>query len=131
MLFGTFDILHPGHEYLFTEAKKKADTLIVCLGLAKTVEAIKGKAPLHSETERKRRLAQHPLISKVIMGSSDNPMEAVLRYRPDIVGLGYDQHVFVDRLMDCIRREGLHTRVIRFKPFHPEIYKSSYLKHYA
>jgi len=43
LAFGTFDILHPGHEFYLKEAKKHGDILDVVVARDSTVEKIKGK----------------------------------------------------------------------------------------
>ncbi|MBU0625913.1 adenylyltransferase/cytidyltransferase family protein [Patescibacteria group bacterium] len=41
MLFGTFDILHPGHEYVFSQAKNYGDCVMVVLARDVTVKKVK------------------------------------------------------------------------------------------
>jgi FAD synthetase len=41
MTFGTFDRLHPGHEYYLSEARKYGDCLITVVARDKTVVDIK------------------------------------------------------------------------------------------
>ena len=53
MVFGTFDILHLGHIDLFLQAKKYAEHLIAVVARDERAKKIKGKAPIHSEEERR------------------------------------------------------------------------------
>ncbi|HEY4500387.1 MAG TPA: adenylyltransferase/cytidyltransferase family protein, partial [Candidatus Paceibacterota bacterium] len=46
MVFGTFDILHPGHLYFLRAAKKLGDYLIVSLARDVNVRKIKGRKAL-------------------------------------------------------------------------------------
>ena len=47
LIFGAFDILHPGHFYLIRVAKGRG-VVAVCLARDETIEKVKGRPPLHS-----------------------------------------------------------------------------------
>jgi len=71
MLFGTFDLLHPGHINLFKQAKKHADDLIIVVARDKTVKRIKSFLPALSEIDRKRNLEHFDTSFKVMLGDLD------------------------------------------------------------
>ena len=128
LVFGTFDIVHPGHLDFFRQARSFGDRLVVGLARDITVKKVKGRLPLHNENERKNALAQIDLINKVVLGDTKDYYQVLERVRPDVIALGYDQKIFVDKLADEIKKRGLAARVVRLKPFHPEKYKSSRLR---
>ncbi|MFH1564608.1 MAG: adenylyltransferase/cytidyltransferase family protein [bacterium] len=128
MVFGSFDVLHKGHLDFFRQAKQKGDYLIVVLARDKTIKKVKSNHPLHKEKSRKLFVSQSSLVNKAILGSLKNKYEALKKYRPDVICLGYDQRVDLKELKNKIKEFGLETKVYRLKPFHPEIYKSSKLK---
>ena len=70
MCFGTFDILHKGHEYYLREAKKLGDYLVVVVALDATVTVVKNNPPKNSQDVRVKNLQQLKLADKVILGSS-------------------------------------------------------------
>ena len=45
LAFGTFDILHPGHDHYLQEARKLGDELWVVVALDETVRQGKGRLP--------------------------------------------------------------------------------------
>ncbi|MFH1181685.1 MAG: adenylyltransferase/cytidyltransferase family protein, partial [Candidatus Woesearchaeota archaeon] len=51
MVFGTFDILHRGHEHFLRQAKKHG-RLIVVVARSSIVRKLKGKPPMFSERKR-------------------------------------------------------------------------------
>ena len=51
MVFGTFDILHPGHINFFKQAKKYGN-LIAVIARDRTVKQVKGRLPKYSEKQR-------------------------------------------------------------------------------
>lgn len=124
MVFGTFDILHPGHENFFKQAKKYGEYLIVIVARDKTVIKVKGALPINKEIIRLKNLENLQIAKKVILGSEGDKYDVVRKYRPDCICLGYDQKFFIDKL----EKEFPKIEIIRLKAYKPEIYKSSKLK---
>ena len=52
MVFGTFDILHPGHLNFFKQAREFGNFLIAVIARDKTVLKIKGRLPKNNEKKR-------------------------------------------------------------------------------
>lgn len=121
MVFGTFDILHPGHLNLFKQARKYGDYLIVVVARDVNVEKLKGQRPKNNENARKSNLEQKDVADKVVLGYEDNPYRIVGEEKPDVICLGYDQNSY-DRYLGEIYPE---IEVVRGVSFKPEIYKSS------
>ena len=147
MVFGTFDIFHPGHDNFLKQARKCGDYLIVVVARDETVLAVKGRRPLNDESFRIKKIRESGLADEVVPGRSldkksplSNPplkegkgssrqYEIIKKFRPDVICLGYDQKFFVDGLEDKLEEFGLGgTEIIRLKPFKTDIYKSSKLR---
>ena len=92
MVFGTFDILHPGHLNFFKQAKKLGDYLIVIIGRDETVQKIKGRFPQNNEKKRLDKIKQQKIVDKTLLGNLDDPYKIIKQEKPDIVALGYDQN---------------------------------------
>ncbi len=132
MIFGTFDILHLGHIALFEEAKQYGDTLTVVVATDERVEHIKGARPVHSQDERMAMLRAMKAVDHVVAGEKENVYRVITDAQPDVIALGYDQHVFVDRLQETLTEQGLsETKVVRLSPFKPEKHKSGNIKRYV
>ena len=126
LVFGTFDILHPGHIYFLKQAKKLGDFLIVSLAREKFVRQIKGHKPLHSEKERLDMARALKIVDKAILGSTDNYIKHIVSQKPDIIALGYDQRAFTADLKKKLSDAGLKKiKIVRLKPYKPIFYKSS------
>jgi len=125
MLFWTFDVLHPGHEYVFSQAKNYSDYVIVVLARDMTVKKIKWDLPHHDEMIRQKNLHQSWWVDEVVLGDLDDKYLAVKKHKPDIIVLGYDQSMFVDWLEALIFDEGISLEIKRLKAYKPEAYKSS------
>jgi FAD synthetase len=127
MLAGTFDILHPGHESLIKQAAKHGNVIIV-IARDSSVLAIKGRFPVNKERERVKNLNRHGLAKKVVLGRKKEHYKTILRIKPDILALGYDQQVDQRALTTFIKQHNLKTKIIRLKAFRPRMYKSSKLR---
>ncbi|OGF24090.1 hypothetical protein A3H66_00960 [Candidatus Falkowbacteria bacterium RIFCSPLOWO2_02_FULL_45_21] len=128
MVFGTFDLLHPGHKYLLRQAKKLAPYLIVVIARDRTVSTLKGKLPYHDERQRQQVVTSLNLADQAIFGSLTDKFAAIKKYRPDIICLGYDQINFTDQLEQKLKKLNLKTKIVRLKSFKPDKYKTSILK---
>ncbi|HVM73339.1 MAG TPA: adenylyltransferase/cytidyltransferase family protein [Candidatus Paceibacterota bacterium] len=130
MIFGTFDMIHPGHEDLFRQARALTPRsyLVVSVARDESVLRIKGGAPRHSELERLEALEVHPLVDAVVLGDMSGYIRHIAKVAPDIIALGYDQAgEYVEHLESDLKAHGLATRIERLKPFHPEDFKTSKL----
>jgi FAD synthetase len=130
MVFGTFDILHPGHANLFKQARALAAQpfLIVSVARDKNVRRIKGRRPLYNERQRLAKLRQHELVDKAVLGGIKDHLTHIAREKPEIIALGYDQKAYVRGLKTALLDRGVTVKILRLKPYYPHKYKSSLLK---
>ncbi len=129
MVFGTFDIFHPGHINFLDQARKYGDELIVVVARDKTVLDVKKELPRNNEEIRAEKIRESGLANVILLGNEGDKYKAIKDVRPDVICLGYDQKFFIDKLKDKLKEFKLDdTRIIRLKSFHPEKYKSSKLK---
>ncbi|MFH1286793.1 MAG: FAD synthase, partial [Candidatus Magasanikbacteria bacterium] len=98
---------------MFKQARAYGDRLTVIVSTDKNAGKIKGIGPFHNEEERRGFLSHFDLIDEVYVGNEDDPYKCLIQHKPDIIALGYDQKVFVDRLEDKITEYGLETRIVR------------------
>lgn len=129
MVFGTFDYLHAGHENLFSQARELGDEIIAIMARDKTVKTIKGTSPDHNEKERMKALKETFWANKVVLGDLKDKTKVIKNYKPDIIALGYDQFAFTYLLDKMIIELGLQTKIVRLKPYRPDMYKSSIIKY--
>ncbi|HBC59255.1 TPA: FAD synthase [Candidatus Azambacteria bacterium] len=130
MVFGTFDMIHAGHEDLFRQARALAEEpyLIVSIARDSVAARYRGFSPRHHESERLARVAAHPLVDEAVPGDELGYITHIMTAGPDIIALGYDQGgEYVKDLEKDLREAGMHTRVVRLSAFRPEVYKTSKL----
>ena len=125
MVFGTFDILHPGHIDFLRQARKLGDYLIVSLACGKFIKKIKGHPAAHSESERLKLLESLRLVDKAVLGSKTDYLQHIKAHKPHVIALGYDQKAFTEGLKRKLADMGLKVKVVRLKPYKKHLYKSS------
>ncbi len=131
MIFGTFDMIHEGHEDFFRQARELAENPYLIVSIARDAIAarVRGYAPKNNEDARRALLEAHPLIEEVVIGDESGYMEHIKKCAPDIIALGYDQHgEYVDSLERDLKTAGMVTKVVRLAPYKPETFKTSKLQ---
>jgi len=115
MATGVFDLLHPGHVYFLTEAKKLGDELVVVVARDQTARRLKHEAYVPEHMRREMVEALKP-VDRAVLGSTTDIYETVVNERPSIIALGYDQ-VWNEREVEqeCARR-GIPVKVVRLGP---------------
>lgn len=88
---GCFDILHGGHVYLFSEAKKQGDILIVAVNTDDSTQKIKGPSrPIFPLKERLEILEAIEHIDCLISFSEETPQKIIASLLPDVLIKGGD-----------------------------------------
>lgn len=118
---GTFDLLHYGHIYYLTNAKKAGGEnakLIVIVARDKTVERLKGRKPVLPEDQRRAIVEALKVVDEAILGYEDIDMYRVIEeIKPDIIALGYDKGDLEKELKKYVEERGLNIEVIRIGKF--------------
>lgn len=129
LVFGTFDGLHPGHDFFLRQAKKHGDALVVCLARPAVVAKLKGRAPRYSEKERQETLRRHQSVDHVILGDKKLGRYSIIdSIRPAVIVLGYDQKDLQDDLGKWLRQQRLSIKIKVVGAYRPEQFKSSLLR---
>jgi D-beta-D-heptose 7-phosphate kinase / D-beta-D-heptose 1-phosphate adenosyltransferase len=91
---GCFDLIHPGHVRLLTEARARCDRLVVALNTDASVQRLKGPTrPLQSETARATVMASLAPVDLVVLFDEDTPFELIRTLRPDVLVKGADYSI--------------------------------------
>ena len=129
MVFGTFDGLHKGHLNFFQQARNfmKSSFLIVSIARDENVIKIKGKSPLLNEKKRMILVKKCKLADKVVLAGVKNHIPHIVKEKPNIIALGYDQKFYVKNLKKYLKNNGVLVKIIRLKPYYERIYKNHLL----
>ena len=131
MIFGTFDMIHPGHEDLFRQARELGAKPYLIVSIARDSVAVRYKKnALHNnEDARLKALHAHPLVDEAVLGDEVGYVAHIVDAAPGIIALGYDQEgEYVENLEKELTVVGLRPRIVRLAAYKPEIYKTSKLR---
>lgn len=128
---GTFDLIHVGHIRFLKAAKELAQNseLIVVVARDKTVQKIKGRSPVFNEQERLEIIQNLKPVDQAILGNEEGHLfDILLKIKPDIIALGYDQKVSESALIEWGKKYNLNFKVIRLPKFDAHIDSSTKIR---
>ena len=129
MAFGSFDILHKGHEHYLKEAKGYGDYLIVVVARDENIMSFKGKKPNHKQKYRLEQVKKLDFVNEAVLGHEYDIFRILEEHKPDIICLGYDQKTIdKEKLRKELKKRDLKAKIVRAKAYKEHIYKSSILK---
>jgi D-beta-D-heptose 7-phosphate kinase / D-beta-D-heptose 1-phosphate adenosyltransferase len=108
---GCFDLIHPGHVRLLTEARARCDRLVVGLNTDASVQRLKGPTrPLQSEAARATVMASLAPVDLVVLFEEDTPLELIGAVHPDVLVKGADYSI--DQVVGADLVQGWGGRVL-------------------
>jgi D-beta-D-heptose 7-phosphate kinase/D-beta-D-heptose 1-phosphate adenosyltransferase len=116
---GCFDLLHPGHVALLTEAKREGDFLMVGINSDRSVRLLKGEGrPVQDEASRAAVLAALRDVDAVVSFDEETPLELIQALEPDVLVKGgdYAPEKVVGR--DVVERRGGRVVLVPLVPDH-------------
>jgi rfaE bifunctional protein nucleotidyltransferase chain/domain len=91
---GCFDIIHSGHIYYLTEAKKLGDLLVIGLNTDESVRQLKGEnRPVNNQYDRSVVLSALKPVDFVCYFDEDTPLELIKLINPDVLVKGADYSI--------------------------------------
>jgi len=124
MLFGSFDGIHPGHEFLINTALKYGSKIVIVVAQDAIMKKIKKRNPLYTLQIRIEQLMKRFPETTIVPGDQEQGRwSAIKQYRPETILVGYDQ----DGLMNALESitDTYYFSLIQADAFFPEKYKSS------
>ncbi|HVB96014.1 MAG TPA: adenylyltransferase/cytidyltransferase family protein [Nitrososphaerales archaeon] len=91
MLGGAFEIIHPGHIHALSEARDLGNTLVVVVATDESVERNKGRPPVTDQALRVALVSSLRQVDLALPGNRGSIYDILVKIRPDVVALGYDQ----------------------------------------
>ncbi|MDK9722304.1 MAG: D-glycero-beta-D-manno-heptose-7-phosphate kinase [Rhodospirillales bacterium] len=91
---GCFDLLHPGHVSLLSQARAACDKLVVGLNSDASVQRLKGPTrPVQSEASRAAVLASLASVDLVVIFGENTPLDLIAALKPELLVKGADYTV--------------------------------------
>jgi glycerol-3-phosphate cytidylyltransferase-like family protein len=67
-------------------------------------------------------------VNKAALGKKGDILEVLEEFNPDFICLGYDQKTIDEKaLKKELKKRKINAKIIRCRPFKPDVYKSSKL----
>jgi cytidyltransferase-like protein len=127
MLGGAFEIIHPGHVHALSEAKNLGNTLVVVVATDESVERNKGRPPATDQVLRVALVSSLRQVDLALPGNRGSIYDILVRIRPDVVALGYDQHHNGEEIVREAGKRGVAISTARLGSPIPEVKTSKIL----
>jgi len=127
LIFGVFDMLHPGHKYLINEALKLGGILHICLATDEYVKTYKNKKPLNNYLERQNKIKIDFPNVVIHQGDTEIGQWSIFKQiTPNVVIFGYDQLELMNAVKDYYTNKLITVDCIILPAYKPELYKTSF-----
>lgn len=131
LIAGCFDLLHPGHVFLISEAAKLGEVYVI-VATDKNRKLYSGTSPIIPQEQRLEMIKSLKNVKDGRLGRSDNDtLKTVEEISPDIILLGPDQEYSVELLQKGLQNKGLdHIEVRRLETYYKKykLHSSSLIK---
>jgi FAD synthetase len=127
MLGGAFEIIHPGHVYALSEAKGLGNTLVVVVATDESVERNKGRPPATDQASRVGLVSSLRQVDLAVPGNKGSIFDILVKIRPDVVALGYDQRHNAEEIVREAARRGVRITTARLGSPIPHVKTSKIL----
>jgi len=126
IIFGVFDMLHPGHVYFIERALEHGNELHICLATDEYVFTYKGKNTRNNYKIRKIGLKNK--FPNVIIHKGDDEIgewSIFKELNPDVIVFGHDQKLLMKTVVETGLAEG--SEIIEISPHNSDIYSTTNL----
>ncbi|MDF1566502.1 MAG: EamA family transporter [Spirochaetaceae bacterium] len=107
LVFGTFDVLHPGHRWFLRKARRLGNQVVAVVSRDDYVMEWKGHPPLSDQQSRIDALQESGLVDRAVLADERIRTYGVIdEIRPDIICLGHDQKALKDDLEQWLTKRG-------------------------
>jgi len=122
--WGTFSYIHAGHRLFLDEIKSVSDELHIIL--IPDLEVFKNKKYFPPDVmTRKNCLNRLKIADYIHVDSYNMGLKSVLKYKPEIFIIGYDQNtIWEKRIVTFLRNNNLNTKIIHSVEFFNGIHSS-------
>jgi cytidyltransferase-like protein len=127
MLGGAFEIIHPGHVHALSEARNLGNTLVVVVATDASVERNKGRPPATGQALRVALVSSLRQVDLAVPGNKGSIYDILVRIRPDVVALGYDQRHNGEEIVREAAKRGVAISTARLGSPMPDLKTSKIL----
>ena len=116
---GCFDLIHPGHVRLLSQARASCDRLVVALNTDASVRRLKGPTrPVQNENSRATVMASLAPVDLVVLFDEETPLALIEALRPDVLVKGSDYTISQVVGADRVQSWGGQVLLVRLQEGH-------------
>jgi cytidyltransferase-like protein len=113
MVGGAFEVIHPGHVHALSEARGLGNALVVVVATDESVERNKGRPPVTDQASRVALISSLRQVDLALPGNKGSIYDILIRIKPDIVAMGYDQRYDGEEIVREAAKRGVTTSTAR------------------
>ncbi|MBB6478629.1 adenylyltransferase/cytidyltransferase family protein [Spirochaeta isovalerica] len=126
LVFGTFDVIHPGHIYFLQKAAAEGDRLVAVIARDRFVLKTKKRNPVHGEEERISHIMQSGLVDEAFLSDEVTGTYGVVeKVNPQVVCFGHDQHKLAESFTQWISNNDKKIQIVTIEPYKRDRYSST------
>lgn len=116
LVFGTFDGIHPGHEFFLRSAKSRGSFLHVAVARDSHIEELKDRKPRNRELKRKEAIEVLPYVDEASLSDEElGTFNIIHLVNPDKIILGHDQHDLEKALIKWMQEHDHYIPMMKIK----------------
>ena len=133
LVFGTFDVIHPGHKFFLEQSAEYGDKLVAVIARDDFVSSIKKKTPVHSQEERINHIISSGLVDDACLSDKiTGTFNVVMKINPQVVCFGHDQIKLAESFKTWMDIHDKKIEIVTVDPYKRDKYSSTLRnrKHY-
>ncbi|MDA3810586.1 MAG: adenylyltransferase/cytidyltransferase family protein [Spirochaetaceae bacterium] len=126
LVFGTFDVIHPGHKFFLQQSATFGDKLIAVIARDEFVNSTKKKSPVHSQNERMEHIIKSGLVDDACLSDTvTGSFNVVNNINPQIICFGHDQTKLADSFKMWMTKNNKNIEIQIIDPYLRDRYSST------
>jgi FAD synthetase len=126
LVFGTFDVIHPGHKFFLQQAAEYGDKLVAVIARDEFVKTTKNKTPVHNQEERIDHILKSGLVDDAYLSDSvTGSFSVISKVNPQVVCFGHDQTTLADYFNIWLNQNNQKIEIVIIEPYKREKYSST------
>ncbi len=126
LIFGTFDVIHPGHKFYSQQSGLYGDELIAIIARDEFVKKTKRRSTIHCESDRMDHIIESGLVDKAYLSDPvTGSYKVVSKLKPDVICFGHDQTKLLESFKAWVSKEKLNIEIVIIEPFKRDQYSST------
>jgi len=126
LVFGTFDVIHPGHKFFLQQSASYGDRLVAVIARDEFVSNTKKKIPVHNQEERIEHIINSGLVDDACLSDSvTGRFNVVSKINPQVICFGHDQTKLAESFRNWLSENNIEIELVIIDPYKRDKYSST------